>query len=484
MSNQSAINRRTFIKGLGLATGVGASMLGSRVALGRTDQAPLRVLFVALQHGWGRDESFSDSIITGTEYNFNLPPQLKAFEAIKDDLVIVDGVRGTGWGNAHDVSYSDILTAAVPWDENSSSQLGNHFPEPMGPSLDYVLAQHSGKPALRLSAGYRSWGRSSNPMCFDMQARVLDPYTNAIDAYDAIIGPIKDSAKPPDLTRDAMRANLFEFLDRDAQRMQQRLYGAERLKIEGYLSALRDLGERIMKQPDVQISEADIPDRPMRSPTFEAGIDHYLELIQLAFRADTHRVAVLGFGQGVNEWQWRDKQGMIRQGNPWGSDFHHEIAHHDAGSKPDPDYRHAFEGWVDWYAQKITQLATALKMTPDVDGSSLLDNTLIVLTGEVGTGTHDRRRKMHILIGGGDRLKRGRWIEVPSVNPRQRDGVFLGGQTRAGEEVVHGVNYGPNYSVLHTADVLAAIGRLAGLNLNSFGLPANNKAPMRLDLSA
>lgn len=238
-----------------------------------------------------------------------------------------------------------------------------------------------------------------------------------------------------------------------------------------------------MKQPDVQISEADIPGRPMRSPTFEAGIDHYLELIQLAFRADTHRVAVLGFGQGVNEWQWRDKQGMIRQGNPWGSDFHHEIAHHDVGSKPDPEYRHTFEGWVDWYAQKITQLATALKMTPDVDGSSLLDNTLIVLTGEVGTGTHDRRRKMHILIGGGDRLKRGRWIEVPSVNPRQRDGIFLGGQTRAGEEVVHGVNYGPNYSVLHTADVLAAIGRLAGLNLNSFGLPANNKAPMRLDLS-
>ena len=175
---------------------------------------------------------------------------------------------------------------------------------------------------------------------------------------------------------------------------------------------------------------------------------------------------------------------MIKQGNPWGSDFHHEIAHHDANSKPDPDYRHAFEGWVDWYAQKVAQLATALKMTPDVDGSTLLDNTLIVLTGEVGTGTHDRRRKMHILLGGGDRLQRGRWIEVPSINPRQRDGVFLGGQTRAGEEVVHGVNYGPNYSVLHTADVLAAIGNLAGLNINSFGLAANNKAPMKLNLSA
>jgi len=71
-----------------------------------------------------------------------------------------------------------------------------------------VSVDRRGKPALRLSAGYRSWGRSSNPMCFDMQARVLDPYTNAIDAYDAIIGPIKDSAKPPDLTRDAMRAAL------------------------------------------------------------------------------------------------------------------------------------------------------------------------------------------------------------------------------------------------------------------------------------
>ncbi len=482
MANSPRLHRRTFLKGLGLATGVAASMLGSKVALGRTDQAPLRVLFVALQHGWGRDESFGQSLITGSEYNFTLPPQLSAFAPLQDQLILVDGVRGTGWGNAHDVSYSDILTAAVPWGEGSSSQLGSHFPEPMGPSIDHVLGQHSGKPVLRLSANYRSWGRNSHPMCFDEQARVIDPYTSALGAYEGVIQPILDSAQPPDPSRDAMRTNLLDFLERDAERLKARVQGTERLKVEGYLSALSKLGDRLLMQPDVQLTEDDIPERPTRSPTFEAGVDHYLELIQLAFRADTHRVAVLGFGQGINEWTWRDKDGQVRQGNPWGSDFHHEIAHHDLNSKPDPNYRRAYEGWVEWYADKIAGLAQAMAQTPDVDGRSLLDNTLIVLTGEVGTGTHDRRRQLYVLIGGGDRVKRGRWIDVPSVNPRQRDGIFLGGQTRSGEEVVNGVNYGSNFSVLHTADLLKAIAQVAGLNLPTFGLAANNRAPMALDL--
>ncbi len=476
------LKRRTFLKGLA-AGGLGASLLSSRVALGRETDAPLRVMLVPLTHGWGRDLNFAS--FTGTsEFDFTIPDPLTGLNPIKDQCVFVDGVRGTLWGNAHDVSYSDIFTAAVPWEENDSEQLGAHFPEPMGPSLDHVVASHYGSQVLRVSAGYRSWGRRSNPICFDDSARVLDSFWEPHTAYDAIIGPIRDASAPAQPGRDAARAQLFDYMRRDTDRMLTRVTGSERMKLEGYVDAFVRLGERLQSRAEITLTEDQIPDRPENSPSFNASVDHYLDMIRLVFQADTHRCAVLGFGQGVDSWQWRDASGNVQTGNPWGSDFHHNVAHHGNSHEDAERARLAYEGWVDWYVQKIVGFTNTLAMVPDVDGNSLLDNTIIMLTGEVGTGTHDTRNKLHVLIGGGSRLQRGRWINAPLVDPRNRDGVFIGGQTRSGEQVTSGLNYGRHLSIWHTADVLAEIARLAGVpGVDGFGLAASNLAPMPLRLT-
>ncbi|MEZ4461816.1 MAG: DUF1552 domain-containing protein [bacterium] len=476
------INRRSFLKGVG-ATGLAASLMGSRVALGQETEAPLRVLFVPLTHGWGRDLDLG-SEFTGTEFDFTIPSPLNALEAVKDQCVFVDGVRGTLWGNAHDVSYSDIFTAAVPWDENGSDQLGIHFPEPMGPSLDHVIAQHYGSQALRVSANYRSWGRQSNPICFDENARVLDSFYRPQDAYDAIIGPIRDASAPPQPGRDAVRRQFFEHMRRDTDRMLQQVTGTERSKLETYVQAFTDLGNRLNSRAAVTLTLDQIPDRPENSPAFSAMVDQYFDMIRLVFQADTHRTAVLGFGEGIDDWQWIDGNGVVQTGNPWMSDFHHNIAHHGEAHEDPARARLAYEGWVDWYVKKIVGFVQTLSMVPDIDGKMLIDNTIIMLTGEVGTGNHDTRNKIHVLIGGGDRLRRGRWINAPLVDPRNRNGVFIGGESRTGEQITSGLNYGRGLSIWHTADVLAEIGRLAGLPLeNGFGLAANNLAPMPLRLT-
>lgn len=476
------INRRTFIKGVA-GTGLAASLLGSRVAMGQTTEAPLRVVLVGLQHGWGRDYDFG-SAFTGSEFDFTIPAPLQALEAIKEQCVFVDGARGTLWGNAHDVSYSDMFTAAVPWDEHGSDQLGVHFPEPMGPSLDWVIAQHHGSQALRVSAGYASWGRRTHPLCFDSNARVIDSYYEAHAAYDAVIGPIRDAAAPPMPGRAQMRSEFFDFMRRDTDRMLQQVRGTERAKLESYVGAFTALGERLNSRAEVTLTEDQIPDRPENSPAFEAMIDHYFDLIRLVFQADTHRSAVLGLGQGVDSWSWIDSSGNVQTGNPWGSDFHHNVAHHGEGHEDQLRARASYEGWVQWYVDKIIQFVQMLSTTPDVDGNMLIDNTMIVLTGEVGTGNHDTRDKLHVLIGGGDRLRRGRWIQAPLVDPRARNGVFIGGETRSGERIESGLNYGRHLSIWHTADVLAEIGRLAGVPLDQgFGLPANNLSPVALRLA-
>lgn len=473
------INRRTFLKGLGAATGLASGLFNSRVAMGQTDTAPVRLLLVALQHGWGRNRNVED--FTGTETDFTLPRPLAPFEAIKEQCVFVDGLRGTLWGNAHDVSYSDIFTASVPWGESGSAQLGNHFPEPVGPSIDWVIGNALGKDVLRVSARYRSWGKAYHPLCFDSAAQRQPFYTSPRETYDALLAPLAAEANQSEALkriRKTRRENLFQFLGRDMDRMLARVGGTERLKLETHLTALNDLSERL-NRPTAGIDITDIPDRPGEGPGFSQDVDNFFDIIRFGFGTDLYRVAVLGLGEGVEDWGWVDKAGQQRSGNTFDQEgFHQDVAHY--GDAEDP--RFCYEGWCQWYAQKIVGLVQSLAATEDIDGNSLLDNTIIVLTGEVETGGHDTRKKLHTVIGGGNRIARGRWLNLPVVEPRNRQGVFIGGRKRDGTKEESGINYGLPFGRHHHADLWVSIARLCGVEMDSFGLDVYNHAPIPLSV--
>lgn len=467
-------DRRTFLQGLGAGAAFAGTLFGSKVATGQTATAPVRLLLVPLQHGWGRDRDYG--VFSGSETDFTIPAPLTGFEAIKHQCVFVDGLRGTLWGNAHDVSYSDIFTAAVPWGEGDSEQLGAHFPEPMGPSIDWLVANTLGVNALRVTAGFRSWGKPYNPTCFDGNARELAFYTSARRAFDAIIDPLNQSAGgQTNRGRDAVRDRLFAFLGRDTDRMLRKVNGSERVKLESYLTAMNDLGSRFEPPSNGGIAPGDIPPRPGDNQAIEQEMDDYFELIRLAFLADTHRVAVLGLGEQYRDWNWTDSMGTPRVGNIYGSDFHHEVAHYESA-----DSRLAFEGWAAWYVSKMVAFVQQLENTIDVDGRPLIDNTIIVLTGEVETGGHDTRSKVHTIIGGGGGIRRGRWLDLPDVEPRARDGVFIGGQDRSGAMIESGINYGRTFGRHHHADLWVTIARLCGAPIDTFGLPVNNFQPIPL----
>ena len=472
--DQQEISRRRFLQGMGAGAALAATLYDAKLALGQSATAPVRLLLVPLQHGWGRDRNYEN--FSGTESNFVIPAPLSGFDAIREHMLFVDGLRGTLWGNAHDVSYSDIFTAAVPWDEGSSEQLGHVFPEPMGPSIDWLIGNRLGKGVLRITAGFRSWGKQWNPTCFDDNFRDQPFYTSAQAAYDALIDPLRANTTMQDTRgRDAVRDQLFQLLGRDANRMLRRVSGNERLKLEGYLEAVNDLGNRIRATGTGGLAPSDIPDAPGGGLSFESEIDHMFELVRLAFMADTHRVAVLGLGEHYDAWDWTDSMGQARVGNIWGSDFHHEVAHYE-----NADMRLAFEGWANWYVQKMVGFVRTLAQTPDVDGRTLIDNTIIVLTGEVETGGHDTRCKLHPVIGGGGGIRGGRWLRLPDVEPRDRQGVFIGGTLRTGEMVESGINYGLPFGRHHHADLWVSIANLCGVPITSFGFDGYNHQPIQL----
>lgn len=467
--------RRDFLKGLAAAGVLPAIQVEQAFA---QTQSPLRVLFVAVQHGWGSGGGAVDNgNIIGSETDFELPEFWQPFNAIKDECIFVDGLRGTFWGNAHDVSYTDILTAAVPLNAPTPSSLGTHFPEPTGPSIDYLLEQHYKQgEALRFSAKYTSWGAAYHPMSFDNRLQRLAYRTSAHNAYSSIFENMPTGGNTAAAPRvNPALAEMFPHLSRETQEIISRVKPSEQEKLLNYLNAIGGLENRMIGQVPTGAATAELKRIPQSGDRLGTEIDSYLDMIRVAFTNDSHRVAVLGIGEEREQFTWKDSNGKTITGQSQFKSFHEDIAHYKGKGE---DNSRAYIGWTTANAQKIVNFVQDLKKTIDIDGKPLIDNTMIVLTGEVGNGHHDRRHKPHIIIGGGDRVNRGRWYKVPRapadvLGSRDRDGKFR--TIRETTSYLSG-----DHSAMSHADLFVKIGKLAGMNINTFGIDRMNTAPLEL----
>lgn len=460
------VARRTFIKGLaaaGLLPGLTVEKLFAQTS------APLRVLFVPLQHGWGSGDESIETITGGDEYDFQLPRYWAPFDEIKNQCVFVDGLRGTFWGNAHDVSYSDILTASVPIEAASSSALDGPFPLPVTQSIDHLLAELSGKSALRFSASYKSWGAAYHPLSFNNRIERLPYHTSAVAAYNSVFAGTSTGGGTGSQVDPVLR-ELFPHLSAETNKIISNVSEAERSKLYGYLEAVGALESRLVGQVPISAGTAELKAIPGSNQNLGQEIDHFLDMVRVAFTNDTHRVAVVGFGESNNEFTWTNSAGQTVQGHSvYTGDFHHDVAHYDM--KPQ-DAELAYIGWTAYYARKITDFVKELQSTIDIDGKPLIDNTIIVLTGEVGNGMHDRRNKPHVVIGGGSRIRRGRWYRTPKVDATTIGSLNPDGSYSNIRDVTGWL--GGLHSQFSHADLFVRLANLAGSNINQFGIDRMN----------
>jgi hypothetical protein len=209
---------------------------------------------------------------------------------------------------------------------------------------------------------------------------------------------------------------------------------------------------RSKKQPNTGYSGSErVTKIPSRGQSHLANLTNYLEMIKVGFANNLNTTAVLGIGDIHN----------IEK-------FHHDHAHGNTDT------------WWETrrdFAAEITAFANQLANIIDFDGKRLLDNTLIVLTGEVGDGGHNIINKGHILIGGGAHIQTGRYLKQTLVQgASQIQGLMredINGTLQ--RQITFGNQHTQQAGSRTNADLLREIGNLAGLSLPEFGLPSQNK---------
>ena len=130
-----------------------------------------------------------------------------------------------------------------------------------------------------------------------------------------------------------------------------------------------------------------------------------MELLVNSFASDFARVASFQITNSVGQprMKWLD----INEG-------HHELSH-----EPDSN-EEAYEKLIKintWYCEQVAHLAKRLAETPEPGGQgSLLDNTTIIWTNELGKGnSHTRDNIPFVMVGEGLGYKMGRSLKFDRV---------------------------------------------------------------------
>lgn len=288
-----------------------------------------------------------------------------------------------------------------------------------GVSVDQVAAQQIGNatrfPSLELSCDFvrKSGSCDSGYSCayeYNLAWRSptapLAPEPNPRMVFERLFGAGDPGERAKSLAmRRRQQQSILDFVLEDAKALQRRVTHRDRQKVEEYLTGIREIEQRIERAE--AFGPPPDPDFPTPAGIPEDFTEHIrlmFSMLALAFETDSTRIATLLLAHdGSNRpFPWI--------GVPEG---HHSLSHH----RNDQEMIEKCALIDRFYASQFAWFLERLEAAKDLDGTSVLHNSMIVY----GCGNSDGNRHTHhnlpvVLAGnGGGRLHPGRFVDAGGV---------------------------------------------------------------------
>lgn len=415
-----SVSRRRFLRGLGACMALPAleslrtygSVAGKPAALATTPTgAPLRTAFMYFPNGAHQDHWWPK----GEGRDFQFSKTMEPIQGLKNKVQVLGGLdhvnatAGPDGAGDHARANGTFLTG-VRVKKTAGADIH------AGVSIDQVIAKHVGHltrfPSLELTcdavrksgncdSGYScayqhnlSWRSPTQPMA---------PEPNPRFVFERLFGEGEIGERRKNMKlREAQQRSILDFVMEDARSLQRQLGMRDQQKLDEYLTSVREIEKRIERAEKF----GDTPDPAVETPagiprSYEEHMQIMYSMLVLAFQTDSTRIATfLLAGDGNN-------RAYSEIGIPEG---HHFLSHHRGETEKmeklaEIDY---------WYMKQFAWFLNKMEETKDVDGKSLLDNSMIVY----GCGNSDGNRHTHhnlpILFagGGGGMLETGRYAKI------------------------------------------------------------------------
>jgi len=421
MKKKWQISRRAVLRGLG--TAVALPMLDAMqptLGLGSTTEQtvpPRRMAFLMVPNG----VHVPDWTPTTEGYDFKLPYILEPLARVQDELLVLTGLthdKGRANGDSagdHARACASFLTGCQPRKTHGANLRA-------GASADQIAARQIGDatlfPSLEIGcerlglsgncdSGYScaysssiSWSSPNTPLGKEVNPRQV--FERLFSSQD------QDSTK-----RNLYRKSILDFVIEDAHNLKVRLGQTDQRKLDEYLTGVRQIEQRILRTEEH--ADAALADRTgLKKP---AGIpDDYQEhvrlmgdLMVLAFQNDLTRICTFMLANEGSNKNYR----FI--GVP---DGHHHLSHHSGNVEKQNKIRQINRFHITQFAYIVERL----KSIREADGSTLLDNSMILYGSDMSDGNAHNNENLPILLAGkgGGTLHTGRHLlyeqETPMAN--------------------------------------------------------------------
>lgn len=388
--------RRKFLAALGLG-GAGAlvsagaaSLLPSRAGA-NPGAAPKRLIVLHTMHGavyqnWRMrpggepdDVDFNTDVagLDVAQFSSSLAP----LHRHREDLLVLDGLSlvsaycDVDAADNHRQGQLTCLTGSN--NDRSAGQPASRFA-----SLDQRVAREI-SPVDRLASLELGMATSEGLVSYHAPLSPLPVERDPGRVWDRIFGLSQGTGSGSELY--GAQGGVLAALDADYRALAGRLSAEDKLKLEQHAQMIRELELRIAGMRQLACAPYPHPGPQLEEMDYETHHALMLDLLVQGMACGATCVATMVHGTLPGE--------LV--GVP-GRDVHAEFAH---DSRSNPASIDVMTSYYRVHAEHMAQVMDALAAVPEGEGT-MLDNTLVLMLGELGNGEHGYET-WPVVIGGG-----------------------------------------------------------------------------------
>jgi hypothetical protein len=305
---------------------------------------------------------------------------------------------------------------------------------PKSPSIDQIIATKLPRETTfaSLEASVRhdekegaNQGIATKHMCYSVTNQPVPPEPDPYAMFDRLMLGAPPGATPPpggmttaDLEKvRAQRKSVVDLVRTELTVLSSKLGSAERARIDGHVTALRDLERQLEASTAPAGDGGGTPTRGCSAPALDPA---YRAMVQsndafpavLKLQTDVMVAALACDRTRVASIQWSRTFSMLQHKWVGVTDPHHTQSH-----KTDPAALDGQARVSNWYARQLAYLLGQLASVKEGNGT-LLDNCLVVWGYDMADGAvHETNPGVAVLAGKlGGRMRtgaNGRLVELP-----------------------------------------------------------------------
>lgn len=346
--------------------------------------------------------------------NYALSPVLKPLENVKDKLLVLSGIENSpanpdgpgdhaaGTGSfltcRHVVKFDDSsLKNGISMDQVAAEVLGKDTP-----FKSLQLGTDGGSSAGDCDSGYScaysrniSWASETQPL-----PKIVKPEV----VWDMLFLDKVSQGTPEEIERRKMyRKSILDSVLGQANGLSSKLGSADRMKLDEYMTSVRELELKIEKGAGAVCVP---PNQPPDSYSYEEHVDLMVDLMVAAMQCDSTRVIsfMLGNAGSGRSYPFIDVP-----------EAHHELSHHQG----DPVKQEKLAKIDTWEVSKLARLLEKLNTVTDAQGAPLLDTTAVFFSSEIEDGDAHRHSNLPVILAGsaGGAFTPGRHVKYTDKPP-------------------------------------------------------------------